>query len=222
MKRKSASLFVMTVLVSLHASQLQAQSMGTLEIEVSASKNSNGHVGCALFSNGKGFPMETQRSVVQRHKATARAVRCVFENLKPGTYAVAVVHDENDNGKVDTNMFGIPKEAWGTSNNVTHTMSAPTFEESAVKVSDGTPTRIDVKLHDGRPSTPSRSPVAPGSGPYGARGLTAGPSPVGPLLRAKPEEGAGGLRAPWGQRRRAGSHRSAELPKVLAGTLPEP
>lgn len=121
---------------------------GTLQVDVTAPKNGRGHVGCALFSSGKGFPMETGRAAVQRFKSEGRPVRCLFENLAPGTYAVAVVHDENDNGKVDTNFLGIPKEAWGTSNNVTHTMSAPTFEESAVKVASGAPTRISVSLHD--------------------------------------------------------------------------
>jgi uncharacterized protein (DUF2141 family) len=34
-------------------------------------------------------------------------------HIKPGKYAIAVIHDENCNGKLDTNMFGIPKEGYG-------------------------------------------------------------------------------------------------------------
>jgi uncharacterized protein (DUF2141 family) len=36
-----------------------------------------------------------------------------FSDIKPGKYAIAVIHDENCNGKLDTNMFGIPKEGYG-------------------------------------------------------------------------------------------------------------
>jgi len=36
--------------------------------------------------------------------------------IPPGTYAIACYHDENDNGKLDTNFLGIPKEGTGASN----------------------------------------------------------------------------------------------------------
>jgi uncharacterized protein (DUF2141 family) len=37
----------------------------------------------------------------------------LFSDIKPGNYAIAVIHDENRNGELDTNMFGIPKEGYG-------------------------------------------------------------------------------------------------------------
>jgi uncharacterized protein (DUF2141 family) len=39
-------------------------------------------------------------------------MRFEFSDIKPGNYAIAVIHDENRNGELDTNMFGIPKEGW--------------------------------------------------------------------------------------------------------------
>jgi len=44
--------------------------------------------------------------------------RCDFEDIPPGTYALVVIHDENMNGKLDTNWVGIPKEGYGFSNDV--------------------------------------------------------------------------------------------------------
>ncbi len=41
--------------------------------------------------------------------------RCDFEDISPGTYALAVIHDENGNGKLDTNWVGIPTEGYGFS-----------------------------------------------------------------------------------------------------------
>ncbi|SMQ93673.1 DUF2141 domain-containing protein [Xanthomonas fragariae] len=53
-----------------------------------------------------------------------------FKNLPPGRYAVMVNHDENSNGKLDTNLIGMPVEGYGFSNNP-HTMRKPTFDEAA-------------------------------------------------------------------------------------------
>lgn len=62
------------------------------------------------------------------------AVAVKFEGIANGTYAVAIFFDKNGNGKIDTNMFGIPKEKYGFSNNVYPMMRAATFNESAFVV----------------------------------------------------------------------------------------
>jgi uncharacterized protein (DUF2141 family) len=75
-------------------------------------RNSTGTVVCALFESADGFPHEflhaaTNVMVIKIRKAQAR---CDFEGIPPGTYAMAVIHDENMNGKLDTHLLGIPKE----------------------------------------------------------------------------------------------------------------
>lgn len=52
-----------------------------------------------------------------------------FNNLLPGEYAVMAMHDENDNGKLDTNFIGMPIEGYGFSNDP-KVMRKPTFEEA--------------------------------------------------------------------------------------------
>jgi|SRR6218665_411150 len=73
------------------------------------------------------------------------SVEVVFENVPPGIYAIAVFLDKNDNGKIDTNMLGIPKEKYGFSNNKYPLTRAATFEESAFKVGENEQT-IAIKL----------------------------------------------------------------------------
>lgn len=51
-----------------------------------------------------------------------------------GTYAVRLYHDENDNGELDTNVFGVPREAYGFSNNARGRFGPPNFEEAAFTV----------------------------------------------------------------------------------------
>ncbi len=53
-----------------------------------------------------------------------------FENLPKGKYAVRFFQDENVNGKLDTNIFGMPTEAWGYSNDARGLMSAPKMEDA--------------------------------------------------------------------------------------------
>ena len=53
----------------------------------------------------------------------------VFRDLGPGKYAVRFYHDENLNGKMETNLVGKPAEGYGFSNNVTGKLGMPPFEK---------------------------------------------------------------------------------------------
>jgi uncharacterized protein (DUF2141 family) len=71
--------------------------------------------------------------------------RVVWADLAPGVYAVAVLHDENGNGKMDTNILGIPKEGHGASNNPAPKRRPPTFEEAQFTLA-GPQQTVEVKL----------------------------------------------------------------------------
>lgn len=53
--------------------------------------------------------------------------------LAPGTWAIAVIHDENANGRIDT-TFGIPREGVGSSRNAPLRMGPPRFADAAFVV----------------------------------------------------------------------------------------
>ncbi|MDR1437149.1 MAG: DUF2141 domain-containing protein, partial [Candidatus Symbiothrix sp.] len=53
-------------------------------------------------------------------------------------YAVSIFHDENDNGKLDTGVFGIPKERTGNSNNARGSYGPPKFDDCKFTVSGDT------------------------------------------------------------------------------------
>ena len=111
-------------------------------------RNSIGTVACALFESPDGFPNEYLRSatnvmVIKIRKAQAR---CDFEDIPPGTYAMAVVHDENMNGKLDTNWLGLPTEGYGFSNNAKAVLSAPSFSDASFTY-DGRNVDLTMSLH---------------------------------------------------------------------------
>lgn len=64
--------------------------------------------------------------------------------LPPGWYAVSVVHDQNNNAKLDKNFLGLPKEPYGFSNNP-NSLGKPSFEEVKFKM-DANPKVIEVKV----------------------------------------------------------------------------
>ena len=111
---------------------------GGLTVQVTNVTSADGHVLLSIFAGADGFP-STHRKAVKTAKLRARAgtVRLSASDLPPGRYAVAVVHDENDNAKLDTNLFGIPKEGWGTSRNPRPKTRAPRWSESSFTVAAG-------------------------------------------------------------------------------------
>jgi uncharacterized protein (DUF2141 family) len=106
-----------------------------------------GQIGCALFADATGFPMDNTQAQQQWVPAQADGVTCRFGDVKPGRYAVSIGHDVNGNRRVDANLLGMPTEQWGVSNNARPTLRAPRFEESTFTVPAGSAewvVRIDV------------------------------------------------------------------------------
>jgi uncharacterized protein (DUF2141 family) len=102
---------------------------GSILITISNIRSNNGKVNISVFSKADGFPSTVEKATaVQSVAIQNNQVSVRFDNLPFGTYAVACLHDENGNGKMDTNLVGIPKEGYGASNNAVNKFSAPKFE----------------------------------------------------------------------------------------------
>jgi len=84
--------------------------------------------------------------VTLRVPITGPNTNCSFLNVEPGTYAIAVVHDENGNGKLDKNFVGVPSEGYGVSNNKTYALSAPNWNESTFTLGANESKTLQVKL----------------------------------------------------------------------------
>jgi uncharacterized protein (DUF2141 family) len=119
-------------LMLLAAVAAQAQCPG-IHVKILNIRNSIGTVACALFESAEGFPLEYLRMAtnVMVIKVRKDQARCDFEDIPPGTYAMAVVHDENMNGKLDTNFLGIPREGYGFSNDAVGPLGAPPFSAAS-------------------------------------------------------------------------------------------
>jgi len=65
--------------------------------------------------------------------------------LEPGRYAVQVVQDRDSDGKLDTNMLGIPSEPVGFSRNAVGRFGPPKFDSAAFDY-DGKPLDLAIDL----------------------------------------------------------------------------
>ncbi len=117
----------------------------TLRVEVSSFRNTKGTLNCGLFTKASSFPDGEGTATVRAPIDGTQGV-CTFSNLRPGTYAVAVFHDENSNGKLDKNFVGIPTESYGVTNNRTHALSSPKWDESKFAVASGEPVILRVSM----------------------------------------------------------------------------
>ena len=73
--------------------------------------------------------------------------RVAVELLLPaGEYAVSVFQDLDDNGKVERNFLGIPKEPAGLSNNLRPRFGPPKYKDAAFAVTVGTVTEQKIEL----------------------------------------------------------------------------
>ncbi len=116
-----------------------------LTVEVTGFRNDKGKCDVYLYNKKDGFPTAPEKAF---RKVVADIInkksQAVFNDLEPGIYSVAVVHDANDNGKTDTNFIGIPKEGLGSSNNP-KTMGPPSFDDSKFTIGRDNKT-IDIKI----------------------------------------------------------------------------
>jgi len=144
-----AAFLLLPGIVNLPAmASAQTSSCPGIRVKVLNIKNSRGNVACALFESPVGFPVEylgyaTNIMVIKIRDAQAQFT---FLDIPPGTYALAVVHDENMDGKIDTNWLGAPKEGYGFSNNAKAFLSAPSFSDAAFQY-DGGILDLTIPLH---------------------------------------------------------------------------
>jgi uncharacterized protein (DUF2141 family) len=104
-----------------------------LELTIAGVRSGDGRVLVAVFDSAEGFQKMTpdKRAAAVQLPINGGAARTVITGLKPGRYAVSVVHDANGNGKLDTNLVGLPTEGYGFSRDARGTMGPPSFEAAA-------------------------------------------------------------------------------------------
>jgi uncharacterized protein (DUF2141 family) len=114
---------ITTIVAIIVFISFNSYSQHKLEIEISGLRNDIGNVMLQLFDSGE--------QVIDSLMTPISGKKCnvLIPDLPAGSYAVRYYHDENMNGKMETNMFGKPTEGYGFSNNVTGKFEPPPFKK---------------------------------------------------------------------------------------------
>ena len=107
----------------------------TVEVSVTGLRSAKGQILVCLTPNRKAFPdCSKDAGSVRMAVKAADAGNFAVHAPAAGTYAIAVVHDENGNNKLDKAIF-LPKEGFGFSRNPTITVGPPSFKSASFAVS---------------------------------------------------------------------------------------
>jgi uncharacterized protein (DUF2141 family) len=119
----------------------QTTNSGTLLVLVNGLDDTRGQLLVAIYNEKNEFlsaqPAMGTGTAISR---TAQVVK--FEKVPYGEYAVAVIHDQNNDGILDKNFIGIPTEGYGFSNNAMGDFGPPSFDDASFKVADNCTTQV--------------------------------------------------------------------------------
>jgi len=118
------------------AASAQDKASGTITITVSKLRSAKGVVLADLFASEKGFPDEPKKALRNvKVKISGTTATAKFEGVPHGTYAISLMHDENDDGELESNWYGKPLEGVGTSNDAQKKSSGmPKFADATFRL----------------------------------------------------------------------------------------
>ncbi len=117
-----------------------------LRVLVSGARRAAGNITFTLYGDDPARFLAHGGSIaLTRVTLRGPAAEACFAVSRPGTYAVAVYHDENDNHRFDRNFLGLPAEGYGFSNNAGILLGPPSFSRVRFAVQTGD-NRIGIQL----------------------------------------------------------------------------
>lgn len=136
LRRLGAALIIVAMLPG-------ASPTARLDVDVAGMRSAKGLIQVCLTADPDNFPNCVDDARASTKTVPARQHEMAFEGLPPGRYALAVIHDENGNAKLDT-FAGIPREGFGFSRNPAIRFGPPKFNSARFEI-DG-PTRQQVRM----------------------------------------------------------------------------
>lgn len=111
-----------------------ASPVGRLDVDVSGLRSARGLLRVCLTSDPANFPACHDDAHAVKRNVPAGTASVGFEGLPHRSYAVAALHDENANHRLDT-FAGIPREGFGFSRNPAVGFGPPRFSAARFPVS---------------------------------------------------------------------------------------
>ncbi|MBF2004816.1 hypothetical protein PCC6912_24490 [Chlorogloeopsis fritschii PCC 6912] len=142
------SLFLLSNLAVFNLATANSKPTIKLTVVVDGIRNQKGQICLRIHGDERGFPLSDTSEVKSGCvKIQGSSVKKEFSGLKPGTYAVAVVDDQNGDYKLNRDFLGMPQEGFGISKNPTVSMlkGVPKFQDASFSLKKDTTIRINMK-----------------------------------------------------------------------------
>ena len=127
--------FLIMTLLGVGAQSVLATSELNTQLQVTGLRSQKGTVNVAIFNSSEGFPADTgkafRRLIIE---IPASGLPTAELALPKGSYAISLFHDEDGDGVLKKNMFGVPVEGLGFSNNPKWRMAPPGFDACKILV----------------------------------------------------------------------------------------
>jgi uncharacterized protein (DUF2141 family) len=145
MRQKTSYYITLLITITLFTSGAPLPEEG-IRISVINLHNEKGHVLVSLFKDGTGYPDDANKAFRKiKLDITGKKASVLFTGLPSGNYAVSILHDENDDQKMNKNTFGIPKEGYGFSNNVVGAFGPPSWGRASFTHKPGVLTQKEIR-----------------------------------------------------------------------------
>lgn len=112
----------------------------SLATTISGALPNKGQVIFSLFSSAENFLKQAVNTETKPINKLGEAAFII--QLKPGTYAVSIIYDEDSNGELNTSFLGIPTEPVGFSNDARGTFGPPSYEDASFSLDTSKTIRI--------------------------------------------------------------------------------
>lgn len=133
--RRLATLTLLTLLLGAPSTAGADDDPADIVVDVTGLEDDSGVVRCALHTKSNWLDTEDARRRTEVAPDDGEAT-CRFEEVEPGTYAVATYHDRDDDGEMDSNLLGIPSEPVCASNDPPANMGPPSFDGAKFRHGD--------------------------------------------------------------------------------------
>lgn len=133
MKVKLYLVLFLVFLFFIPLNLISQENTGRILIDVKGFKSDEGKARVLIFSSKskKGFPSDQNSAFIKKIvEIKNQQIALEFDDIPFGDYAISVHHDKNNDGKVNTNWIGIPKEGLGCSNDAKGNYGPPKFEQA--------------------------------------------------------------------------------------------
>jgi uncharacterized protein (DUF2141 family) len=134
---------------STHYKNMRSKNTALVDVELTIKniRNTNGTIRVGFFKDNASFDKETAfKSVPSTKETRSNGVLKVKTQLEPGIYGASLLDDENNNGKMDYNFIGVPKEGFGFSNYYHSGFTKPKFEAFKFEVKASNTPKIEMVI----------------------------------------------------------------------------